>query len=234
MIWRLIPSSVVPLNGQMAYDEELFREFECRHQPILRFFTFPRPTLTLGRLEARRLKLEQLSYPYEIRPTGGRAVLHGFGDLCYSILASQKDLIVGGDLIASYQKISHLLAEGLGALGREVALTTLKHAGLGDPHCFSTPSQAELTFQGKKVAGGAQARRGDVFLQQGVILLTVAQEWKKAFPGAPIDNMTGLNDGESRPVILLDQLERGLIKVFERTGIQFEKVLTSANPSMKL
>lgn len=234
MIWRLIPSSFIPVNGQMTFDEELFREFKNDHSPLLRFFYFSSSTLTLGRLEARRINLEQLSYPYEIRPTGGRAVLHGKNDLCYSIVASQKDLLVGGDLITSYQKISRLLAKGLSSLGREVALTEAKHLGRGDPHCFSAPSQAELTFREKKVAGGAQARREEVFLQQGVLLLSVAEEWKKAFPGAGLDNMNGLNDEISLPKVTREQLERGLIGAFESTGVHFEKALTFAFPSLKL
>lgn len=218
----------------MAFDEALFREYEIGHSPLLRFFVFSSPTLTLGRLEARRLKLGELAYPHEIRPTGGRAVLHGGGDLCYSILASQKDPLVGGDLIASYQKISRLIAQGLGALGREVELTSAKHLGMGDPHCFSAPSQAELVFHGKKFAGGAQARRKDVFLQQGVLLLSVAQEWKKAFPGAGTENMTGLNDGNSLPAVSRDRLEKGMTAAFESAGVRFEKTLTSVGPSLKL
>lgn len=234
MNWRLIPSSFIPQNGQMAYDEECYQGFEEGHSPLIRFFSFSSPTLTLGRLEARRIKLDQLPYPYEIRPTGGRAVFHGKNDLCYSIVASQKDPQVGGDLITSYQKISRLLAQGLASLGREVTLTQAKHLGLGDPHCFSAPSLAELTFQGKKVAGGAQARRGDIFLQQGVLLLSVAEEWKKAFPGAGLDNMRGLNDENSLPAVTGEQLEKKLTEAFESNGVHFEKVLTPALPSLKL
>jgi lipoate-protein ligase A len=137
-------------------------------------------------------------------------------------------------LITSYQKISRLLAQGLASLGREVTLTQDKHMGLGDLHCFSAPSLAELIFQGKKVAGGAQARRGDVFLQQGVLLLSVAEEWKKAFPGAGLDNMRGLNDENSFPAVTGEQLEKKLTEAFESNGVHFEKVLTQALPSLKL
>ena len=93
--------------------------------------------------------------------------------------------------------------------------------GLGDPHCFTAPSQAELTWNGKKVAGGAQARRGDVFLQQGVFLLSVAEDWKKVFPAASVENMAGLND--QGPVIMREQLEQALTQAFERAGVSFQK-----------
>ena len=223
MKWRLIPSSQVPPDGQMAFDAELFKYFEKDQAPILRFFYFKKPTLTLGRLEARRLQLDKLSFPYEIRPTGGRAVLHGGDDLCYAIVASKSDPLVGGDLIASYCKISKLLAKGIQSLGRKVEMTTEKHLGAGDPHCFSAPSQAELTLNGKKVAGGAQARQGEVFLQQGVVLLSVAEEWKKIFPSSSVENMTGLNDAEGTPSITREELELALKRGLEQAGARFEK-----------
>lgn len=219
MKWKLIPSSQVPVQGQMAYDAQLFKFFSVGSDPILRFFHFPQSTFTLGRLEARRFPLDKLPHPYEIRPTGGRAVLHGDGDLCYAIVAPKNDPLVGGTLIESYCKISQLLAEGIQSLGRDVQMTTEKHLGLGDPHCFSAPSQAELTWKGKKVAGGAQAREGNIFLQQGVILLTVTEDWKKVFPASSVENMAGLNNQNvsvSRP-----QLEQALTQAFERAGISF-------------
>jgi lipoate-protein ligase A len=206
----------------MAYDNELFKSFQCDSNPILRFFYFSKPTLTLGRLEARRISLDKLPFPYEIRPTGGRSVLHGNGDICYAIVASKDDPLVGGTLIESYCKISKLIAQGLQNLGREVQMTTEKHLGLGDPHCFSAPSQAELTWKGKKIAGGAQAREGKVFLQQGVILLSVADDWKNVFPASSVENMAGLNDDISLPPIKREQLEKTLIVTFEASGMVFK------------
>jgi len=222
MKWQLIPSSRVVPQGHMVYDAELFKAFQVDSNPILRFFFFPEPTFTLGRLEARRIPLDKLLFPYEIRPTGGRSVLHGNGDLCYSIAAFKDDPLVGGTLIESYCKISKLIAQGLQSLGRDVQMTTEKHLGLGDPHCFSAPSQAELTWKGKKIAGGAQAREGSVFLQQGVILLSVAQDWKKVFPVSSIENMAALNDDASLPAIKREQLEKALIETFEANGVEFK------------
>lgn len=220
MHWRLIPSSQFPSQGQMGWDQDLFQHYQAGQDPILRFFYFPQPTFTLGRLEARRFDLSRLPYPHEVRPTGGRAVLHGEADLCYAVIAPVKDTLVGGALMDSYCKISKIFAEGLKELGRDVRMTSEKHLGLGDPHCFTAPSQAELTWNGKKVAGGAQARRGDVFLQQGVFLLSVAEDWKKIFPAESMSNMAGLND-EGTP-ISRGQLEQTLTQAFERAGVVFE------------
>jgi lipoate-protein ligase A len=231
MQWRLIPSSCEPTCGQMAYDSELFRSTQG-NVPLLRFFFFERPTLTLGRLEARRLDLASLPYPYEIRPTGGRAVLHGEGDLCYSIVAPTNDPLVGGELLESYRKISALLAYALRGLGREVRLSDERHPGLETGHCFSSPSFAELTLSGKKVAGGAQAREGNLFLQQGVILLSLDPAWEGLLSKGTKSPMTGLNEeGSSIPLTRMD-VERAVVSAFEEAGIVFERHLaaTGARP----
>jgi lipoate-protein ligase A len=209
----------------MAYDGELFKRFQPGDRPILRFFFFDQPTLTLGRLEARRLNLSELPYPHEVRPTGGRAVLHGEGDLCYSIVAPTNDPLVGGELLESYRKISAILSYALRDLGREVRLSEEKHPGLETGHCFSSPSFAELVLDGKKVAGGAQAREGSTFLQQGVILLSVSPDWKALLPGNGESPMTGLNQDPALPPLSRSDVERAVVSAFEEAGIDFEKAV---------
>ncbi len=223
MNWKLIPASVKPQGNQMDWDGELFHAFKKGDAPILRFFVFDRPTLTLGRLEARRLDLPSLPYPYEVRPTGGRAVFHSEKDLCYAVVASTDDPLVGGRLPETYRKISLLIAEGLRSLGRQVALSDSPHTGRGPGHCFSAPTQSELVLDGKKVAGGAQAREGEVFLQQGVILLSMAEGWRGLLgETAPETLMTGLNDAGRRPVLVAQDVEKAVVGAFGSKGVQFD------------
>lgn len=207
----------------MAFDEELFRSFRPEDLPILRFFFFQRSTLTLGRVEAKHLDLKSLDHPYEIRPTGGRAVLHGEGDLCYSIIAPVSDPFVGGSLPESYEKISRLLAGAFGSLGRRVELSREKHRGLEAGHCFSAPSTSELILNGAKVAGGAQAREGGVFLQQGVILISVSSQWKNLFPAAGAQAMRGLNDNPALQPLNREKVEGSVAEAFEKAGVHFEE-----------
>ena len=221
-MWHLIPSAFTLPVGQMAYDEQLFEAFRETDAPILRFYHWDRPTLTLGKIEAKRLDLASLAWPYEIRPTGGRAVLHGSGDLCYSLIAPVGDPLVGGSLLDSYRKISLILAGALKTLGRDVALSETKHPALDAPHCFASPAHAELLLGGKKVAGGAQARREKVFLQQGVILLSVDPGWAKlAPPGAPIP-IAGLNDDTSLTPVTRASLEAAVTHAFQAFGVEFK------------
>jgi len=217
----------------MEWDRQAFRAFQESHAPMLRFFRFQKPTFTMGRLEARRIDLQKLPHPHEVRPTGGWTVLHGEGDLCYSLFASTRDPLVGGDLIASYQKISRLLQGAFKALGRQVELSTEPHRASGMTHCFSAPSKCELTLGGKKVSGGAQAREGNVFLQQGVILLSVSEGWRKAYGSGALEAMTGLNDGPQAPVEA-GQIEAAVEKAFQQAGAEFEKSLTTLGSLGKL
>jgi lipoate-protein ligase A len=205
----------------MAFDTALFEKFQEGDQPLLRFYGWNYHTLTLGKIEARRLADKNLPWPHEIRPTGGRAVLHGPGDLCYSVLASTTDPMVGGTLLESYRKISGILSAALQTLGRDTNLSSAKHPALDAPHCFASPAHAELLLGGKKVAGGAQARKGNVFLQQGVILLSVDPGWERlAPPGTPIP-MTGLNEDKALPPMTRDQLEKAVVKAFQVAGVVF-------------
>lgn len=222
MHWRLIPSTTPAPQGQMAFDADLYDRFRPGDKPILRFFRFPQTTLTLGRIEARRVDLSALPYPYEVRPTGGRAVVHGPGDLCYALVAETHDPLVGGTLLESYRKVSTLLAAGLRALGRDVELTLERHRAGEGPHCFSAPSFGELLLNGKKVVGSAQGRRTDVFLQQGVILLTVDEGWRRLTPPGVESPMTGLNEDASLSPVGAEAVEKAVVAAFQAAGVRFD------------
>ena len=217
----------------MELDRKLFKAFQPGDKPLLRFFQFSKPTVTLGRLESRRVALDQLPHDYEIRPTGGWTVLHGREDLCYALIASTRDPLVGGDLLTSYQKISVLLKEAFHQLGRAVELSQAPHRSQGLAHCFSAPSKCELTLEGRKVSGGAQAREADIFLQQGAILLSVSDDWRKAYAPEALEAMTGLNDGP-RAAVTAAKVEEAVVTAFERAGVVFEKILTPFPASVKL
>jgi lipoate-protein ligase A len=141
-------------------------------------------------------------------------------------VASTRDPLVGGALLESYRRISCILALGLNALGRRVELSPDRHKGLEGPHCFAAPSFGELTLEGRKVAGGAQARRGDVFLQQGVILLAVDPAWRNLLNAGEREfPMMGLNEVSGAPPIDRSDLEAALTRAFLDGGV---------NPSTEL
>lgn len=173
-VWRYIPLLKESGVLQMAIDRWLL-EMHCRgsHPPTLRFYTWLRPTLSLG--------YHQRSYPPEWhtltyqgrsldmvrRPTGGRAVLHQ-GDLTYAIVRSH----LPPNRSLAYQEICQFLISGWRSLGISLSFGAVKRGYIHNPNCFGTATGADLvTPDGAKLIGSAQLRKGDRVLQHGSMQL---------------------------------------------------------------
>jgi len=199
----------------MALDEALLEEFLAAQQrgetppPILRFFGWQPACLSLGYAQKveREVDLagcERLGIDWVRRPTGGRAILHETSELTYSLVAATDDPLLQGGILESYRKISEALLAGLQRLGvgaeaagdeqRKVSRNPATAA------CFDAPSAYEITSNGRKVIGSAQARRGNALLQQGTILLTVdvARLFTALKPPPRLTRETAIAQVESR------------------------------------
>ncbi len=173
--WRLILSD--PANGawNMALDEALLESCAAHTQPTtLRFYSWEPACLSLGYAQpSSDVDLGELSsHGWDLvrRPTGGRAILHT-DELTYSITASVDEPLVEGSILESYRRLSQGLLSGLSRLGI-TALATPKQKGVdhgAKPVCFESPSDYEITVDGKKIIGSAQARRVGGVLQHGAI-----------------------------------------------------------------
>jgi lipoate-protein ligase A len=159
----------------MGVDEALARL--CVEAPVLRFYAWDRPTLSLGygqtvaevdvdRCRAHAVRLVR-------RPTGGRAVLHG-DDLTYSLVLPLIDPWAGLPVTERYRRINACLVRGLASLGLPAILGAAVGAGASarTPFCFAAMGPHEVLVDGKKVIGSAQRRFSRALLQQGAILLT--------------------------------------------------------------
>ncbi len=171
----------------MAVDETI-SEF-CRHRvspPTLRFYTWNRPSLTIGYFQSPDQEIDlsllrKMSVPVIRRITGGRAVFHS-KDLCYSLSAPLPSGVLPGGLRDSYQAISRALVKGLGAFGlplQEVRSPPSKTAR--SSLCFATRTRHEITCEGYKILGSAQHRWRDGMIQQGSLLLDFNPEKDCAF-----------------------------------------------------
>jgi len=109
------------------------------------------------------------------RPTGGRAILHT-QEITYSFTAPQEFFLVAGTLLESYQRISAVLLRALELLGTparaDQEYQPLTAEQRKEPICFETPSNYEVTVNGKKIIGSAQARKYGGVLQHGSLPLT--------------------------------------------------------------
>ncbi len=144
--------------------------------PVLRFYKWRVPTISLGYLQKPEdLELERCycdGLEVVIRPTGGRAIYH-WQELTYSLYIPPGHELAEKSIMESYRTISECLAEGLRILGADVELAAATRGSLKNPSCFSSHARYEVVWNGRKLIGSAQRRlpQGG-FLQQGSILLS--------------------------------------------------------------
>lgn len=212
--WRLIDLGPDTAFRNMALDEAI--SISVREEsatPTLRLYGWLAQSLSIGCFQgAEGIDFEYCdrnSIPIVRRPTGGRAILHG-KELTYSF-SSRLEGRFSGSLRESYGLISRALSLAFERLG----VNTEMDGRIGrqysrSPLCFQSSSYGELSSGGIKLAGSAQRRWKDGFLQQGSI------------PYETDNEKTTLIFGKSapeRPSISIDNkaLRHEIVKAFEET-----------------
>ena len=178
--WRWICSGAATGAFNMATDEVLLlRAGEAVGAPVLRFFTWDPPAVTLGYAQkaGRELdlcKCRDAGIDIVRRLTGGRAVLH-WNELTYSLVWPHGGL--GNNMEESFHLIGRCLVAGLRRFGVDATLEKSQsgRARQREPHlsppCFASTSRWEVKYQGRKLVGSAQRRMKRAVLQHGSLLL---------------------------------------------------------------
>ncbi len=234
--WKLFDSGANLGAYNMAVDEELLARAQAgAREPVLRFYSWHPPAVSLGRFQDKRTAVnadacKQLGFDIVRRITGGRAVLH-YQELTYSIIAGTDDPLFPSNVLGTYKVIAAGLVAGLRGLGipAEIVSRAERHAVLvkknaKDPACFSSPSWYEIVVNGRKIVGSAQRRLRGAFLQHGSVLIDhdPALEAQVIPGGCSIDVVTSVNRELGREVSL-DEVKRAIIKGFsEALSIQFD------------
>lgn len=182
MKWRVINSGIGRAADNMAVDEAIIRAHAAGQvPPTLRFYGWQPAAISLGYFqkalaevdvaECRRQGIEVVR-----RLTGGRAVLHD-AELTYSLVVSETHPLVPPTITGSYRFFCQGLLDGLRALGIDAQMS-IPRAAYGQTRrrpasaaCFDAPSHYEVIYQGRKLVGSAQVRKGGIILQHGSILL---------------------------------------------------------------
>jgi lipoate-protein ligase A len=178
--WRLIHTSAGHGAWNMAADEAILEAVGSGDSPpTLRLYAWSPPCLSLGYAQPYSdANLEGLSangWELVRRPTGGRAILHT-DELTYAVIGPPDEPRLAGGVLESYRRLSRALLEALQNLG--IPAQALQKSGVPDgdgsrnPVCFENPSNYEITVQGKKLIGSAQARRREGVLQHGSLPLS--------------------------------------------------------------
>ncbi len=176
--WRLIRSGELDGAVNMAVDEALLRQQQrTRLPPVLRFYGWDRPTISLGYLQ--KIKAEEVSrwqtdgIDLVRRMTGGWAV-HHHRELTYAVAGRPGEYTLPERVGECFVYISRGIIRGLELLGVKAALRG-DGAGAGGSapefFCFHDRARYDVVAGGKKLVGSAQRWQNGAFLQQGSIML---------------------------------------------------------------
>ena len=177
--WRIIYSKAMDGAWNMAVDEAILEAVgQGVASPTLRLYAWQPPCLSLGYAQSRSdvdlAALNDSGWQVVRRPTGGRAILHT-DELTYSVIAPLHEPRVEGGILESYRRLAEALLQALQLLGLPAQADQNYHRPAGSPPngavCFEVPSNYEITANGKKIIGSAQARRLSGVLQHGSLPL---------------------------------------------------------------
>jgi len=176
--WRLLITPPARGAWNMALDESILEHIGRGETiPTLRLYAWDPACLSLGRAQPFTdvdiIRLKEHNWEVVRRATGGRAILHT-DELTYSVIAPLDEPVVAGSVLESYNRLAQALLLAVQKLGLPVEIKEGK-SGSGEtsnPVCFEVPSTYEITVNGKKLIGSAQARKKEGMLQHGSLPLT--------------------------------------------------------------
>jgi lipoyl(octanoyl) transferase len=164
----------------MAVDESLAEAVGCgQSPPVVRLYGFSPPTLSLGRFQKVRDRLdagllEADGVTLVRRPTGGHAVLHD-RELTYSVALSKAEsgpLLGGTRKREVYLFIARVLLAGLARLGVTGTVNSARQGDMHNPDCFGSAGEYEIAGgDGRKLIGSAQMTTRSAILQHGSLPL---------------------------------------------------------------
>jgi lipoate-protein ligase A len=177
-IWRLLLTPPARGAWNMAVDEAILESIHRGDSlPTLRLYSWTPACLSLGHAQPYAdvdlARLRERGWEVVRRVTGGRAILHT-DELTYSVTGPAENPILAGSVLESYSRLATALLSTVQSLSLPVEMKEGKadESGKTNPVCFEVPSTYEITVNGKKLIGSAQARKKEGVLQHGSLPLT--------------------------------------------------------------
>ena len=170
----------------MALDEALLRTAAQRVRPLLRVYSWEKPSVSFGYFQKFPAHLADR---YEIvrRPTGGGVVYHG-DDTTYTVVVPPAHPLCAMKTADAYCALHKAVAAACGLCSREshsrpsdpiprkrfaATIPSLHQAQVASPRgqyeCFQRPVSGDVMAGGRKLAGAAQRRTKWGMLHQGSI-----------------------------------------------------------------
>src|SRR6266498_1079863 len=178
--WRLLITPPARGAWNMALDESILEHAQAGHGeslPTLRLYAWDPACLSLGHAQPFAdvdvSRLQERGWEVVRRLTGGRAILHT-DEITYSVIAPNDEPRVAGTVLESYNRLAQALLLAVKELDLPVEMKEGKTENPSSPNpvCFEVSSTYEITANGKKLIGSAQARKKEGVLQHGSLPLT--------------------------------------------------------------
>jgi len=235
----------------MALDESILEHIgRGESNPTLRLYAWTPACLSLGHAQpfadVDTFLLKQHGWEVVRRATGGRAILHT-DELTYSVITPSDEPIMAGGVLESYNRISLALLAAVKSLEIPVEVKEGKvdNHETPNPVCFEVPSTYEITVDGKKLIGSAQARKKDGVLQHGTLPLT--GDLTRICQALVFENESAREDASKRllerattvesalgRVVSWEMASQAFIQAFEaQSGLSFERGELSESESKR-
>jgi lipoate-protein ligase A len=136
------------------------------------------------------------------RSSGGTGVLHGPGDLAWSVVLPRDHALVGRDFVHAYDRLGRGAVRFLRARGRTARWDPAP--GWSEDCCLLGGRGRVLTVDGRVLGGAAQHASRSALLHHGILPFrldrpAIARVFDLSSPG-PVDHLTGLAEqGVDRP-----------------------------------
>lgn len=176
--WRLIITPPASGAWNMALDEAILAHIGRGDSPAtIRLYAWEPACLSLGHsqpfADVDTARLQERGWEVVRRLTGGRAILHT-DEITYSVIAPNDEPRIAGTVLESYNRLAQALLRAVQEMELQVEIKEERVANSPSPNpvCFEVPSTYEITVNGKKLIGSAQARKKEGVLQHGSLPLT--------------------------------------------------------------
>ena len=171
-IWDFLQSPAADAAFNMALDEALLRTAAKRERPLLRVYSWQKPSVSFGYFQKFPAHLAD-GYEVVRRPTGGGVVYHA-GDTTYTVIAPPAHALYAMKTADAYCAMHKAIAAAF------ESQPALHHAPLRSPQgqyeCFQKPVHGDIVVDGRKLAGGAQRRTRSGLLHQGSVAAKLSAE----------------------------------------------------------
>jgi lipoate-protein ligase A len=168
----------------MRLDEKLLEQLDPEGKPLLHFYDWEGRSATFGffirpEKHLRLAQAEKLGLSLARRPTGGGIVFH-LWDLAFSFLMPSKQPFFSLSPLENYRFVNEAVLEAVReffSLKETVDLTPSNFSAQESCQnfCMARPTQYDVVYEGKKIAGAAQRRRKQGYLHQGTISLALPE-----------------------------------------------------------